>query len=168
MSALTDHQFCFLLPGEPYLLNVTVESLFTFPFLCFCFIYNKNFKWKKALEWVLGFCLWRGGGGWGCSRGGKYLIFIYLFIYPPSVYLIFGNFVKYQVTSHQKEILNIKHWYRCSSNWNLQSTLDRYSIINNFVFKPILFICCSWVLLFLLFITVQYTFKTDHLPGDII
>lgn len=165
MSALTDHQFCFLLPGEPYLLNVTVDSLFIFPFLCFCFIYNKNFKWKKALEWVLGFCLWRrGGGGWVCSRGGKYLFNIYLFIYPPSVYLIFGNFVKYQVTSHQKEILNIKTLIHMQQH----VTLDRYSIINNFVFKPILFICCSWVLFFLLFITVQYTFKTDHLPGDII
>lgn len=167
MSALTDHQFCFLLPGEPYLLNVTVDSLFIFPFLCFCFIFNKNFKWKKALEWVLGFCL---GGGGGCSRGGKYLFNIYLFIYLSTIRLFnFRQFCKISSYFSSKRDFEHKTLIHMQKQVTLDRlTLDRYSIINNFVFKPILFICCSWVLLFLLFITVQYTFKTDHLPGDII
>lgn len=79
MSALTDHHFCFLLPGEPYLLNVTVDSLFIFPFLCFCFIYNKNFKWKKHLS---GFWDSVYGGGGLFTRGQ---IFIYLFIHHPFI-----------------------------------------------------------------------------------
>lgn len=163
MSALTDHQFCFLLPGEPYLLNVTVDSLFIFYFHFYIFVLfiTKTLSGKKHLS---GFWDSVYGGG-GCSRGGKYLFNIYLFIHPSSIYLIFGNFVKYQVTSHQKEILNIKTLI----NMQQQVTLDRYSIINNFVFKPILFICCSWVLFFSsIYNSTVYTFQTDHLPGDII
>lgn len=112
MSALTDHQFCFLLPGEPYLLNVTVDSLFIFYFHFYIFVLfiTKTLSGKKHLSGFWDSVYGGGGGGGGFVREGAniYLIFIYLFIYPPSVYLIFGNFVKYQVTSHQKEILNIK------------------------------------------------------------
>lgn len=79
MSALTDHQFCFLLPGEPYLLNVTVDSLF-YGFVLFI---TKTLSGKKHLS---GFWDSVYGGG-GCSRGGKYLFNIYLFIYLSTIRL---------------------------------------------------------------------------------
>lgn len=85
MSALTDHQFCFLLPGEPYLLNVTVDSLFIFYFHFYIFVLfiTKTLSGKKHLS---GFWDSVYGGG-GCSRGGKYLFNIYLFIYLSTIRL---------------------------------------------------------------------------------
>lgn len=84
------------------------------------------------------------GGGGGVVREGAniYLIFIYLFIYPPSVYLIFGNFVKYQVTSHQKEILNIKHWYTCRSKWHWTDTQSLTTSFSNLFYLFVVAGCC--------------------------